>query len=129
MKEEWEAARDSVHFQYTVAGMTVPKSVTRVTVDPSDEHIPENAFRDCTSLVEVQLHEALRSIGVEAFRNCMSLPRIKIPSSVTDIGDWAFDDCTGLVEVQLHEGLRSIWAGAFMNCTSLHTYSILSHQH
>jgi hypothetical protein len=44
VKEEWEAARDSVHFQYTVAGMTVPKSVTRVTVHPSVKHIPEYAF-------------------------------------------------------------------------------------
>ncbi len=44
VKEEWEAARDSVIFQYTVVGMTVPKSVTRVTVHPSVKHIPEYAF-------------------------------------------------------------------------------------
>ena len=54
VKEEWEAARDSVLFQYTAVGMTVPKYVTRVTVDPSVKHIPENAFRDCTRLVEVR---------------------------------------------------------------------------
>ena len=45
VKEEWEAARDySVHFHYTAVGMTVPKSVTCVTVDPSVEHIPDHAF-------------------------------------------------------------------------------------
>ena len=72
VKEEWEAARDSVIFQYTVAGMMVPKSVTHVTVDPSVKHIPGNAFRDCTRLVEVQLHEGLRSIQSMAFWNCTS---------------------------------------------------------
>ncbi len=59
VKEEWEAARDSVLFQYTAVGMTVPKSVTRVTVHPSVEHIPEKVFPDCTRLVEIQLHEGL----------------------------------------------------------------------
>jgi hypothetical protein len=45
--------RNSVLFQYTVVGLTVPKSVTCVTVDPSVKHIPDNAFRECTRLVEV----------------------------------------------------------------------------
>jgi hypothetical protein len=105
VKEEWEAARDSVLFQYMAAGMMVPKSVTHATVDPAVEHIPENAFQDCTRLVEVQLHEGLRLIWAGAFRNCMSLPRIHIPSSVTDIGDGAFYSCTGLVDVELQEGI------------------------
>jgi hypothetical protein len=119
VKEEWEAARDSVLFQYTAVGMTVPKSVTRVTVDPSVKHIPDNAFRDCTRLVEVQLHEGLRSIGARAFRNCTSLPLIHIPSSVTKIDYDAFDSCTGLVDVELQEGLRMIGMNAFRYCTSL----------
>ena len=41
---KYEVIRDIVLFQYTAVGMTVPKRVTCVTVDPSVEHIPENAF-------------------------------------------------------------------------------------
>ena len=41
---KYEVIRDIVLFQYTAVGMTVPKRVTCFTVDPSVEHIPENAF-------------------------------------------------------------------------------------
>ncbi len=121
VKKEREAP-----FQYTAVGMTVPKSVTRVTVDPSVKHIPENAFQDCTRLVEVQLHEGLRLIGAGAFMNCTSLPRIHFPSSVTEISSGAFYSCTGLVDVELQEGLRSIGAREFKICASLPRINIPS---
>ena len=57
------------YFLYMV-GTTVPKTVTRVRIhDHSVEHIPEEAFYECTALVEVDLHESLRSIGRWAFGN------------------------------------------------------------
>jgi hypothetical protein len=103
-----------------MVGTTVPKTVTRVRIhDHSVEHIPEEAFYECTALVEVDLHESLRSIGQWAFGNCRSLLRIKIPSSVIFIDNYAFCRCSALVEVMLHEGLQRIERGAFKTCSSL----------
>jgi hypothetical protein len=100
-------------------GVVVPEYVNRVRVHPSVEHIPEDAFKNRTALVEVELHDGLLTIGAWAFYDCTLLLRINIPSSVTEICDWAFMRCTSLREVNLAEGLRSIGNNAFMECTSL----------
>jgi hypothetical protein len=106
------------YFLYT-RGATVPKTVTRVRIHHSVEHIPDDAFMYCFDLVEVELHDGLRTIGQCAFLSCRSLLRIIIPSSVISIGNDAFFNCTALVEVKLYEGLRRIGAYAFWHCISL----------
>ena len=83
------------------------------------ERIPTGAFRECSALVVVELHDGLRMIGQRAFYECSSLLRIIIPPSVSDILNGAFSGCTALVEVELHEGLRSIGKRAFGHCISL----------
>jgi hypothetical protein len=105
------------YFLYTV-GTTV-KTVTRVRTHHSVKHIPEEAFRHCNRLVEVELNRGLRRIGRWAFGSCRSLLRIIIPSSVKIIDEYAFFNCTALVEVELHEGLRTIGRAGFRQCSSL----------
>ncbi len=100
-------------------GAVVPQNVTRVRIHPSVEHIPKSAFELRADLVEVKLHDGLRTIGDKAFFQCTSLHRIMIPSSVTDIGNDAFHGCRSLTEVDLTEGLQTIKHGAFAECTSL----------
>ena len=54
-----------------------------------------------------------------SFRNCTSLSSITLPSTVTEIDNFAFSVCYNLREVVLNEGLQKIGAYAFWNCTSL----------
>ena len=108
----------------------VPRNVTCVRIHCSvkfiqylslrrDEGHWAHAFDGCKRLIDVVLHEGVKTIGESAFRGCSSLPRIIIPSSVTAIVRMAFYDCSTLVEVVLNDGLQRIGGRAFARCISL----------
>ncbi|MBQ7528461.1 leucine-rich repeat domain-containing protein [bacterium] len=53
------------------------------------EHITKignNVFKDCSSLVEVDLPNNLTTIGDYAFAYCTSLESVDLPDTVTTIG-------------------------------------------
>ena len=115
------------YFLYTM-GVTVPRTVTHVLIHSSVEFIQGcflefeklvHAFEYCKSLIEVVLHEGVKTIGLCAFANCIRLPHIIIPSSVTTIVQEAFCNCVSLVNVVLNNGLQRIGENAFHNCKSL----------
>ena len=86
--------------------------------------IGDCSFCNCSSLAEIRLPSALKSIGNRAFYNC-ALMDITIPGSLTSLGSEAFANCkelaeihfpdTGLPNYQNDEGV----SGVFENCTSL----------
>ena len=51
------------------------------------------------SLTSITLPDSVTSIGSSAFRGCKNLTSITIPNSVTSIGDGAFNGCTNLTAV------------------------------
>ena len=122
------------YFLYRM-GVTVPKTVTHVCIPKTVKHLsihdtkdqfyylfPQqwvHAFENCMSLIEVVLHEGVKTIGFRAFAGCSSLPHIVIPSSVTSISDGAFCNCVSLATIVLNNGLQRIGDSAFNNCTSL----------
>lgn len=61
--------------------------------------IGEKAFKDCKSLVSIELPNSLTSIEHAAFGGCTSLKSITIPNSVTSIGEYAFEGCSGLMSI------------------------------
>ncbi len=52
--------------------------------------IGKDAFKGCTSLQSIEIHNSVTEIGDEAFRDCTGLLSIVIPNSVTVIGNYAF---------------------------------------
>ncbi len=54
------------------------------------EEIDEGFFHDCPKLTKVVMPDTVRYIGPTAFINCESLKSIIIPSSVTEIREYAF---------------------------------------
>eukprot|EP00965_Chrysotila_dentata_P252504 6210719-Pleurochrysis_carterae.AAC.3 len=55
---------------------------------PSTEEEPRfKAFRDCTSLQEIELPEGLEFIGFNTFKGCNALLDHALPRSVTRIGE------------------------------------------
>ena len=63
----------------------------------------------------------VEEIGASAFKNCSSLILIDIPASTKKIGNNAFDGCSGALSVTFNEGGSNVTFGssAFANCTKL----------
>jgi len=82
--------------------------------------IPNDYFRDCTSLTSVILNSGITSIGTYAFVNT-NLVSIIIPETVNQINYRAFFELTSLTTVEFAESsiLTSIGVGAFYNATNL----------
>jgi hypothetical protein len=112
---------------YTYYGeVTVPADVTHVRVDASITEIRAQTFRNCKTLLKVELPEGLRIIGSAAFESCTSLEAIEIPSTVTEIRDKAFLRCFALQFVHLSTRLEVIGDEAFALCESLKNVDIPS---
>lgn len=91
-------------------------------VVPNVSHELMAARRRITSLV---LPSGLKSIGVGAFAEMLSLESIDIPESVTEIGECAFYECNSLKSVTVPGGVRSIREYCFARCGNLLDVRIL----
>ena len=67
------------------------------------EGIGDYAFRNCTYLRAVDIHEGIRSIGAYAFYGS-GLVGVNIPAEVVSIGDYAFTNCDALERITVDEG-------------------------
>ncbi len=93
------------------------------------EFIEEEAFRDCDNLLAVHLPEGLKTIGAQAFRNCVALyctndngsydSYMKLPSTLRRIESQAFQRCLALEDVYFNDGLEYIGRWGFAGCTKL----------
>ena len=79
------------------------------------------SFWGCSELKSVELNEGLTTIGGSAFSFCEKLKSIHIPSTVTAIGSWCFQNCYGLEEITFEDGinLTTIEGATFIYCHSL----------
>ena len=117
---------DRIDFEYT-GREAVPFDVTHLRFYSSVTEVHETAlFKQCAKLTEVVLNDGLQTIGVAAFERCTKLESIILPSTVTEIDNWAFHGCSSLKEVVLNEGLKKIGVKAFEQCTSLQSITIPS---
>ena len=66
----------------------------------------------------MQIGSAVKSIGYEAFKDCISLEAVSIPNNVMKIGYHAFDGC-GKLESIFYTGTMAQWGkinlGAYWN--------------
>ena len=78
------------------------------------------AFEDCDWLTEYTIPEGTTSIPQHSF-SFTGLTSITIPSTVTEIGDYAFSNCEDLIAVTIKDGsnLKYIGESAFVACISL----------
>nr|WP_319490022.1 leucine-rich repeat domain-containing protein [uncultured Caproiciproducens sp.] len=90
-----------------------------VTIPSTVKSIGEEAFNECTDMIEIIIPNSVTAIGRYAFEQCSGLKKVTIPNSVTSIGNYAFDQCTSLKSVTLSNNLKSIGIKTFNGCTSL----------
>ena len=86
--------------------------------------IGNEAFRNCTNLVSISIHDGIDYIGHNAFEGCSNLTGISIPNGVQWIGTNAFAGCTSLTDVDISDSVTGIYSGIFEGCTSLTSIAI-----
>ena len=88
-------------------GPAVPQDVVRVRVHTSVIVLPEDAFKFCWKLKEVELCEGLLEIGCSAFKECRRLEEIRLPEGLLEIGAFAFSGCD-LVTISIPDTVERI---------------------
>lgn len=88
------------------------------------EVLEEHLFYNCEKLKTITLHEGLKTIKNQAFRQATALESIVIPESVQTIGEGAFYYCSGLKSATLPSGLKTIEKELFYYCTALSALTI-----
>ncbi|MBR6440457.1 MAG: leucine-rich repeat protein, partial [Bacteroidales bacterium] len=76
------------------------------------------------SLTEVVIPSSVTQIGDYAFYGHTNLTSVTIPNAVTRIRPYAFQGCTGLMSLTLPSSVTHIESSAFKDCTGLTTISI-----
>ena len=96
------------------------KNLKYVTLTNSGD-IPNDAFKDITSLVSVNIksNQASMTIGSQAFFGCTNLQALNLPNNVTSMGASAFQLCASLTRVQLPSELKIIPDNCFAFCSLL----------
>lgn len=92
-------------------------TVTSVYLSEGITGIPNGAFEDCEFLKYVR-GGRIDSIGENAFKNCISLFEFELPDAVTNMGDNAFEDVEALtVHVSNAEVLEAALASGVKRLT------------
>ena len=119
-------------FGGAITSVTIPNSVTNIganafsscidlksaTLGNSVETIGNSAFNGCKNLETVNMGNSVKNIGNDAFR-ATSINDIIIPSSVTNIGEWAFAECLNLETIDIPSSVETVGDYAFWYCDNL----------
>lgn len=69
-------------------------------------------YKEYTAIKSVEIADSVTTIGSNAFKNCTSLAEVNIPYGVTSIGDSAFND-TALTKVDIPDSVTSLGNSPF----------------
>lgn len=84
--------------------------------------ISDNAFKGCSSLVDIEVSEHINSIGKYAFSGSAIDSAIAL-EDVSFIGEAAYSNCKNITSVVLPDGFTSIPNYLFSGCTNLTNFS------
>lgn len=97
-------------------GLTNLQKIDMSSVNMTD--MPSEMFYQHPLLEEVKLPSVLTNIGNYAFYRCSNLRSVEFSKSLKSIGNSAFRECGSMTQIILPEGLTSIGSYAFYHCTS-----------
>ncbi len=108
----------------------IPSTLTSVTVT-KQTNIPQAAFQNISSLVNVNIPSDTTIINDALFRNCSLLVNlngtgIHIPSNVVSIGNSAFENDTAITTIEMGNSVTSIGNSTFKELTSLTSLTLSS---
>ena len=101
------------------------ENLTDVAIPDSITHIGQSAFKECMQLKAVRFEEnsSLKTIGGEAFSNCMTLLHINLPEGLIEIGDKAFYNCISMSNITIPSTLEKAGKEVFAFCRNLYKFT------
>ena len=103
----------------------VPSSVIANGVEIPVTAIADNAFSS-SWITGILIPESVKTIGNEAFSECLALEWVEMPSEMTSIGHRAFYKCEVLYSIEIPEGIMELKPETFQNCKLLATVMLPS---
>jgi len=112
--------------------------LTQITIPANVNYIGSLAFSGCTGLTKVNITNLanwcnilfanedanpLKQAHVLTLNNS-TVTSLTVPSSVTQIKQYAFLGCTSITSATLHNNVTSVGYGVFKNCTNLKTVNL-----
>ena len=91
---------------------------------PKLEKLEVGTFRNCSSLISLEIPEGITYLPQLFADGCSSLKSVKLPNTLTKIMLYAFNGCSSLERIDLPETLESIMSNAFAGCTSLKYFKL-----
>lgn len=98
---------------------SIYRRIKSVVVHEGVKNICVDMFKDCTSLENVVMSEGVTNIATRAFEFCSSLRNIKFPTGLIAMGPEAFFGCAALERVELPDMLLEVPQYAFYECTNI----------
>ena len=96
--------------------VSIPDVVVNKSMAYSVISIAEDAFIGCSSLVEIEIPNSVRTIERYAFAGCKSLKHVTLSKNITMIKESAFQNCTSLENVDGLYPHINIHQSAFSGC-------------
>lgn len=103
----------------------MPDTLEKISFRGAPEKIGQAAFRP-SKIKTITLPDSIKSIGHQAFQDCIALESINLPASLEEIGVSVFSGCSNLKEIIIPDSLTSLpfdpgisGSGAFNGCSSL----------
>ena len=97
----------------------VKDKIKKVIIEEGICSVGNNAFNECTELLNIQLPSTITSIGESAFSLCTALKNITLPNKIQTVSANQFSGCSSLEKVVLPENLTRIEFQAFIHCYNL----------
>ena len=108
---------DSSEIELTLKGKVDLYSTIEIdNVSYNVREIENGAFRECSSLKEINIPNSINVIGDGAFQYCEFLEKVNLPNSINEIQYETFSYCSSLAHIDIPEGVINMGFGAFENC-------------
>ena len=95
------------------------KVLTQVTVPDVCVTIDKEAFRECSSLAEIDLGQGVRFLGDNALRET-AITTLVLPETVTEVGKKVAEKCKSLTRIECHAVLPPKLDGVSNNKVELY---------